>query len=218
MTRSWVLTLSSLIVPATIAAPAVAADEPRHREYYIGESVPLDQADLKDITAAVLQVYPLVASSPGVKFAHAQRSAQSTDIASVIFYPHTENAGVKQAVQVRCVRQVSATSWNCENPQMRRYLRLSSQEFEVRVSGGISNEGALALIEASRRFMVTTSSIYTTAIQIIPDGDGSLLVSWGRAPDSQDLAMRAHLRAGADQAQPESWQISPFESRGPATP
>lgn len=217
MTRLWALAMSALGASAAIAAPAPAADGARGRNYYIGETVPLDQDDLKNITADVLQRYPLVSSSPGIKFAHAQRSVRSMDIASVIFFPHTESAGVKQAFQVRCVRHVSGTQWSCEDAEIRRYLRLGSQDFEVRVSGGISNEGAIALIEASRRFMVATSSVYETAIQIIADGDGSLLVSWGRSPDSQELLMRAHLRTGADQAQPESWQISPFEPRAPMT-
>ncbi|MBB6092244.1 hypothetical protein HNQ60_001090 [Povalibacter uvarum] len=78
-------------------------------------------------------------------------------------------------------------------------------------SPGVSNDGALALIEASRRFVTTTSSVYQTAIQVSTDGDGSLVVSWGTPEGSQELLMRAHLRAGADQAQPESWRISPFE-------
>lgn len=219
MTTVLALAVSVFSLSISIAAPTLAADEPRDKDYQLGDTVPLDQADLASITAQVLQKHSLVSSAPGIKFAHAQRSVRSIDIASVIFLPHTESSGVKQAFQVRCVRQMPETRWTCEDPEIRRYLRLGSQDFEVRVSGGITNDGALALIEASRRFMVTTpSSVYDTVIQVLPDGDGSLLVSWGTHAGSQELVMRAHLRTGSDQAQPENWQIRPFEPRGPRTP
>jgi hypothetical protein len=211
MTRILASAVSAFALSAVIAAPALAADTQRDGDHQLGDTVPLDQGDLQSITAQVMQKYSLLSSAPGIKFAHAQRSVRSIDIASVIFLPHTESSGVKQAFQVRCVRQMPETRWSCEEPEIRRYLRLGSQDFEVRVSAGISNDGALALIEASRRFTEATSSVYQTAIQVSTDGDGSLVVSWGTPEGSKELLMRARLRAGADESQPESWQISPFE-------
>ena len=47
-------------------------------------------------------------------------SIWSTDIADVIYYPHAESEGVKQAFQVGCWRQEPSQSWTCDPAEIRR--------------------------------------------------------------------------------------------------
>src|SRR5262245_31754481 len=100
-------TALALGVCVPMGAPRVGAPAESAREdYSLNDPVPLDESDLRSITLQVMQKYPMLSSSPGVKFASAQRSVRSTDIASIVYYPHTARAGIKQAFQVRCLRQV----------------------------------------------------------------------------------------------------------------
>jgi len=216
MTRFSALTTLLLGISAQAAVPTPGAGEASSTEYRPGEAVPLDEADLRDITLQVMQRSPLLSSAPGIKFATAQRSMRSTDIASVLYFPHSESAGVKQAFLVRCVRSVADKPWSCERPEIRRYLRLDSQNFEVRVMGAISTEGALALIDASREMARAKSPAgapaLETAVMISPDGFNSrYLVTWGTPEGYQELAFWAHLRGDANPARPESWELSVFD-------
>lgn len=200
-----------------IAAPTVAraAAEASHTEYSLVDTVPLSESDLEKITLQVMQRTPLLSSSPGIKFAHAQRSVRSTDIASIVYFPHAASAGMKEAFQVRCVRQVPDELWTCDEPELRRYLQLDSQEFEVRVTADIGTEEALALIQATRSTVqasaTRTSVASQTAIMILPDR-GGYLVTWGSPEGYQKLSVRAHLRAGGNPVLPEDWQTRMIES------
>jgi hypothetical protein len=164
----------------------------------------------------VMQKNPLLSSSPGIKFASAQRSVRSRDIASIVYFPHVESAGIKQAFQVRCTRQVPNEQWVCDDAEIRRYLRLDSQDFEVRVTANIGTEPALALIQATRATVQASrtggSAIPQTAIMILPDGN-DYLVTWGSPEGYQELIVKGHLRDGGDPARPEDWQTRMFEPK-----
>ena len=182
----------------------------------IAGPVPLDESDLAEITSQVLEKNPLLSSSPGIKAASAQQSVRSTQIADIIYYPHAESAGIKQAFQVQCRRTMPVKSWTCAEAEIRRYLQLESQDFEVRVTGDIGFGEALALIEASRRTIKASatdgSAIPETAIIIWAEGD-TYLISWGSPEGYLGLVVEAHLRDAGDPAQPENWQTSIWEEQ-----
>lgn len=103
----------------------------------------------------------------------------------------------------------------CDEPELRRYLQLDSQKFEVRLTAAIGIETALALIQATRSTVQAsatgTSVAPETAIMIDQDRNG-YLVTWGSPEGYQKLSVRGHLRAGGNPAQPEDWQTRMFES------
>ena len=203
-----------LVISVLIAARPVAAGEASDTEYSLGDPVPLDESDLKNITLQVMEKNPLLSSSPGIKFASAQRSVRSTDIASIVFFPHAESAGIKQAFQVRCLRQAPNEVWMCEDVEIRRYLQLDSQDFEVRLTCDIGPEAALALIQATRATVQASrtgsSAIPETVIMILAEGDG-YQVTWGSREGYQELAVNAHLRDDGNPARPEDWQTGMWE-------
>jgi hypothetical protein len=187
---------------------SVAAAEASDTQPSLVDPVPLDANDLQSITLQVMQKNPLLSSSPGIKFASAQRGMGSTDIASLIYFPHTESAGIKQAFQVRCLRNAPGEQWTCEDPEIRRYLRLDSQDFEVRVLDNIGTEQALALIQATRRAVQASGTIGSvlpeTAIMILRDGT-DYVVSWGSLEGYEELEVRGRLKAGGNPAKAEDW-------------
>ena len=147
------------VFATVVIAKTTSPEEERTIAISVGDEVPLTTADLDQITAQVLARSPLLSSSSGIKFASAQRSVRSVDIADIIYYPHTETAGLKQAFQVHCQRQVPVESWTCGEAEIRAYLKLETQDFEVRVRGGIASDKALALIAATRH------TIHSSAIE-----------------------------------------------------
>ncbi|MGH8174744.1 MAG: hypothetical protein ACREV5_00610 [Steroidobacter sp.] len=216
MARFSATTALALVISVLIGAPLVAAGGPSRTDYSLGDSVPLDESELRNITLQVMQKNPLLASSPGIKFASAQRSVRSTDIASIVYFPHAESAGIKQAFQVRCVRQAPNELWVCGDAAIRRYLQLDSQDFEVRVTADIGTEEALALIQATRGTMQSSvpdgSAIPETVIMILPDGS-DYLVSYGSPKGQQELIVRAHLTNDGNPVKPEDWQTRMFEPK-----
>ena len=206
----------ALVISVLLAARLVAAGEASSTAYSLGDSVPLDESELRRITLQVLEKNPLLSSSPGIKAASAQRSVRSTDIADIIYYPHAESAGIKQAFQVQCRRQMPNEMWTCGEAEIRRYLQLESQVFEVRVTGDIGSEEVLALIQASRGTVQASATdrsvIPETAIMIFSEGD-RYLVTWGSPKGYQELAVEAHLRDDGNPAVPEDWQTSIFEPK-----
>ena len=210
------VTLGLATVFATVVITKMtSAEEERSTEISFEEKeVQLTTADLDQITAQVLAKHPLLASSSGIKFASAQRSwsfdiANDVHVADIIYYPHTETAGFKKAFQVQCQRQVPVESWNCEEAVIRAYLKLETQDFEVRVRGGIGSDVALALIAATRRSVqpsaIDGSVMPETAVMIWPSRD-RFLVSWGSPEGYQELIMEARLRADGSPANPDDWQ------------
>ena len=206
----------ALVISGLLASPLVSAAEAADGSYALGDAVPLGEADLRAITLQVLERNPLLASSPGIKFASAQRSVRSTDIASIVYYPHAESAGIKQAFQVQCRRRPPDNPWTCGEVELRRYLQLESQDFEVRVTGEIGSDVAVALIHATRGKVQSSAAgdsvIPETAIMILPEGD-SYLVTWGSPEGYQELIVEAHLRNGGSPTQPEDWETSIWEPK-----
>ncbi len=160
------------------------------------------------ITLQVLEKVPILSSSPGIKFASAYRSHQSTDDADVIFHPHAESAGIKHAFQVHCRRQSPDELWTCGGVRIRRYLQLESQGFEVRVVGNIGIEVALALIQATRGTAEASatggSAIPEAAVIVFASGDG-YVAGWGSDDGQSELAVEAYLKRGGNPAEPEDW-------------
>jgi hypothetical protein len=214
MARLVILIALALLTSVLSNAPLANEDEESSVGLSLGDSVPLDESDLQNITLQVLKENPLLSSSPGIKYAEAIRSVRSTDIADVIFYPHAESAGIKQAFQVNCSRQEPNQSWICNPARIRRYLQLDSQDFEVRVKGEIGSFEALALIQATRdvlRASATDGSITPqTAIMIYPHADG-YRVTWGSSEGFQEIIVRARLSDEGNPANPEDWQARIYE-------
>lgn len=214
MDRISVSTAIAISISVLSSAPQVDAAEASEPEYALGQAVPLHDDDLKSITLQVMQKQPLVSSSSGIKYASAQRSVRSTDIANVLYFPHTERSGVKQAFLVRCVRQLPGKQWLCEDPEIRAYIKLESQDFEVRLSARMTLEEALALIEATRTTVQqsrsTGATIPRTAISITPADSSysSYLVSWGNAEGQHELTIEGRPRSGGNPAEAEGWQTS----------
>jgi len=195
----------------------LAADASDPPDYKIGDEIPLADSDLRAITLQVLESNPLVASSPGVKFAEAWRdgvsmpSGRLIDSAMIIYLPHVESGGIKQAFQVHCAREVPSEVWSCGDVEIRRYVQLDSQDFEVRVKGSLRNEEVLALIQATRATVQASttdgSAVSYTAIIVFPRNDG-YVVSWGSPEGRGGLTVEAHLRADGNGATPEDWLTS----------
>lgn len=212
MARYFATSALLLVIAELTATPAAA--EPSQAEYSLGDPVPFSESDLQKITLQVMQRTPLLSSSPGIKFASAQRSVRSTDVAAIVYFPHAESGGIKEAFQVRCVRQAPDELWKCDDAELRRYLQLDSQNFEVRVTADVGTEEALALIQATRKTVQTSATgasvVPETAIMILQDRNG-YLVTWGSPEGYQKLMVRGHLRAGGNPAKPEDWQTRLFE-------
>ena len=211
MTR-LIVTIASVFLQLMLLNVAMAnAEEASSAGYSFGDDVPLDESDLQDITLEVLKENPVLSSSPGIKYAEATRARGSTDMAGVIFYPHVESAGIKQAFQVNCSRHEPDHSWKCDPVTLRRYLQLDSQDFEVRVKGDIGFVEALALIQATRKTVQASASDNSitskTAIMIYPDNVG-YRITWGSVEGYQEITVRAHVRDGGNPSIAEDWQAN----------
>src|SRR5262245_4337932 len=148
----------ALLVPASLFLWSIAgADQPA--DFVVPEAVSLPEDEVRQITVSLLERYPQLAGSPGVKLASAYLSTPGgTDAATVIYYPHTERRGVKVAFQTSCRRPNESKTWTCDEVVTRGYLQLASQQFEVRVLANIAADAALAVIEAARRDRQATDS------------------------------------------------------------
>lgn len=72
-------------------------------------------------------------------------------------------------------------------------------------------EGREASREIARAHSRSGPAACETAIQVLPDGDGSYLVDWGAAEGQGTCGVRVRLKDGGSPVQPESWQTSAFE-------
>ncbi len=202
-------------------ASLLADESASARTGYYTENFELSDADLRDITSQVMTQHPLLSSSPGIKAAgatrHFNKFEYDDDVAWVVYFPHIETAGIKQAFQVTCSRQVPDIAWNCDEARIRRYVTLESQNFEVRVTGPIDSAAALALIEATRQALPPAledgSATPETAINILPNTtESGYLVIWGDPEGHGQLMMQAELSDGADGRDPTGWRASIFSS------
>jgi hypothetical protein len=186
---------------------------------WVDKPVPLPEDEQRQVTLSLLERYPELASSPGLKATYAYLGKCATPcLASVVFYPHAEHHGIKEAYEARCTREDSSEAWTCDDVTIRRYLRLATQDYEVRVTGDTSSDTALALIEASRRDLHVdasdAASLPDTAIIIVPVEDGRYLVSWGAPEGAIELTMMAEPEHGGDPANPDDWHARIFDSPG----
>lgn len=210
MRRQAQLFLTILLLAAIQADRPLTAEESAASDNgYHAENFQLGDDELREITSQVMAQHPLLASSPGIKYAGAARHRRSQDVAEVLYYPHIEHAGIKQAFHVGCSRRVPETYWNCDDVRIRRYMALDSQDFEVRISGPIHSDEAMAMIEATRRALPARlddgSVTPRTAVQILPSTRSGYLVTWGNEIGHQKLMMWARLADGADPGKPEGW-------------
>lgn len=209
---------SALIGLALLHSLRAGADE-QSSEGHADDYVPLSQEDLRSITAEVLAKQPLLSSSRGIKYAEASRW-QSEDFATVIYHPHSESAGIKQAFQVECTRQVKDTAWTCGDAEIRRYLALETQEFDVRVTGPIGSGAALALIEASRELLPVpvagTSGVPDTAMKLSSYDDGATVI-WVNFEGNSCLMVEGQLAEGGEPTRPGAWIVHARECRSTNT-
>src|SRR5262245_33230529 len=124
-----------LAILAMLAARLAAAGEAPQADPALDTEIPLSDADLRAVTLQVLEQNPILASSPGIKAAFASRGPDTIQVANVIFYPHAETAGIKEAFQTVCRRESPDESWTCHPVRLRRYVKLENQDFELRVTG-----------------------------------------------------------------------------------
>ncbi|HZF28796.1 MAG TPA: hypothetical protein VE907_06750 [Gammaproteobacteria bacterium] len=205
------------VAAAVLVWSVAGADSP---DRGVEQEVPLTEAERLQITLSLLEQHPELASSPGVKAAGASLGGPGpTDGAYVVFYPHTDSHGIKEAFQAFCLRKHGSQTWTCNDVTIRRYVSLPSQDFEVRVTGDISFEATLALIEASRRDLQAGATqvvdLPSTAIIILPLRDGGYLIDWGTREGYAKLTMRAELAEGGDSADPDAWHARIVEFPAP---
>ena len=205
--------LAAIAGLSVLHCPAVAAGDRSPTDIDRSEDVPLTQDDLRDITAQVMAEQPLLSSSPGIKYANAYR-IWGKENAIVIFQPHSEEAGIKQAFQVECTRQPLTITWNCEGASIRRYLSFATQDYEVRVTGPIGLSGAIALIEASRQVVSVVADegvAVPDTVSYITSYDDGASVTWVNFERNSAILIEGQIAEGGDPAQPGDWIVSRFD-------
>lgn len=196
----------ALAMASTLSAVAAADDsEPRAD---LDVALELSASDRDAITMLLLQQYPILSASPGIKLAHRYRHYPSGESARVLFYPHSESRGIKSAIQAGCARDTPQSPWSCPNTEERRYVKLDTQDFEVRVVGDIDLDGVIALTEATRPVMLATRSSPTvhTLMVVLAAGDG-FVVGWGSEEARETVTFEARLRDGGNPASPADWDV-----------
>lgn len=206
--------VSRLAIAMVLLTGYASAGEQPCTNVYTPETAPLEGSDFREIERQVLAEHPILASSPGVKVANIQRHTfrPGRESAYVIWYPHTSNAGVEEALQVSCMREEVEGSWRCEPATIRRYLRLETQEFAVRLLDDTPQKIALAVIEATRSAALATApesdDAVDTAIMVHPYNEG-FLVTWGSREGYTKVGVHAWPGESGDLADASSWLASP---------
>jgi hypothetical protein len=200
-----------LIIPASLLMCSLAGAQEQRSGW--DDAKPLPESEQQQITLSLIQRYPLLAASPGIKAASAPPADTPGVVGiSVIYWPHAERRGIKEAFEALCQREYPKTTWTCDNVIIRRYLQLTSQDWEVRVKGDISAEAAMALIDGSRRDLragaAGGSAVPDTAILITPHTEGGYRITWGVPDGRGTLTMLAHLADGGSPENPEDWHAA----------
>jgi hypothetical protein len=181
-----------------------------------GDDVPLPADEVRQITVSLLERYPQLASSPGVKVAAAPdtEGLGTSDSTVVVFYPHTQSRGINEALVAYCMRTHPDKIWTCHHVEVRRYAQLASQDYEVRVRGEISSDAALALIEASRRDLqiavTDRAELPKTAVMVQAQKNDRYFVTWGTSEGIAKVVMRGELAPDGDPTNPNDWRASIF--------
>lgn len=175
----------------------------------------LPESDRDAITLDVMSRYPVLAASPGIKYARGSRRYPTGESAHVIFYPHAETRGVKHAFQVQCERSERAGEWSCPSVEVRRYVRLDTQDFEVRVVGDIDLDGVLALTDATRDLATTAlPDAVVDTVTIIHEINGSYLVGWSSSTWREGVSVQATLKPGGNAADAADWNAFLLDENG----
>ncbi len=174
--------------------------------------VPVSEADLEEITTVMITRVPELASSPGIKSATAYRSA-GTVSATVEFHPHARRGGMSRAIVAHCGQAEHEGPWTCESGSLRNYLQLHGQEFEVRVTGDVEYDVAMALIEATRGavgaypYRDSEIDMPDTVVMIFPGKKDTMAIGWGSKTGTLELSFRVALIDGRDQSDPRGWRV-----------
>ena len=95
--------------------------------------------------------------------------------------------------------------------EIRRYVKLDSQDFEVRVNGDLDLAGIQAVIEATRQpaaaAALQSSEVADTASSIF-DVNGGYVVSWGDKNGMGRIGLEARLREDGNPADPKDWDVN----------
>lgn len=197
----------SLFAMATMSVVRAADDAPEPHVDFNCE-LELTASDLDAITMDILAKYPILSASSGVRFSRGSRCHPTGEQAQVLFSPHSETGGVKHALQAYCARDTSDSPWSCPNVEVRRYVRLDTQDFEVRVVGDIDLDGVLALTEATRSLAASAlpDSRADTVMIIVAENDG-YFVGWGSETGRESVSLQAQLRTGGNTANAADWYV-----------
>jgi len=199
-----------------LVAPAAIADDPQSYPPFDSKlEVELEASDLDAITMDIVSRYPILSASPGVKFAQAMRSHRSDVSARVVYFPHSETRGVKNAIQAHCKQEMQGGPWTCPSVELRRYVQLDTQDFEVRVVGDIDLDGVLALTDATRSLATAAlpNAIVDTLMVIYPM-NGGFLVGWGSLAHREGVSVQATLKAAGNAANAADWTAYLLDENG----
>ena len=197
-------------IAVTLSAPLLLAAGPSEPlpdpSTNLDAEVRLESSDLDAITMHLLARYPILSASPGIKHAQGFRGAPGV-AANVVYFPHSESHGVKNAIQAHCRLDDPSGQWACPAVELRRYVKLDSQDFEVRVKGDLDMAGILGLMEATRPIAATAvadANAASTAVIII-DANNGYVVVWGSEEGYGAVSVEAHLRDAGNAANPGDW-------------
>ena len=203
------LVLAAALLAVATPSTARTADDPTEPPADFDFELALTANDLDAITMDILKRYPILSASSGIKFSRGSRRFPTGERAQVLFFPHSETGGVKNALQAYCGRDTPDSPWSCPDVEVRRYVKLDTQDFEVRVVGDIDLDGVLALTEATRSLAASAfpNSAADTVMIIVAVDDG-YFVGWGSEAGRKAVSIQAHLRAGGNAANAADWEVA----------
>ena len=111
------------------------------------ELIELPADELDEIVASAVHNFPMLASSSGIKAAsYTDRDNKSS--AWVVFWPYERIGDMAYSRSVYCdLFDIEGKEWNCNQGKPRSYLTIPDQESEIVITGELSREKAIALIE-----------------------------------------------------------------------
>ena len=206
----------AVVVTTPLAAlTAGAGTDQTHPPVATDVEVILEPSDLDAITLHILARYPILSASPGVNRVQGLRMHPSGLYAHVIFLPHSESRGVRNALEAHCRRESPGDVWSCQSVELRRYVKLDSQDFEVRVVGDIDLDGVIALTDATRALASTAlSDGEVNTVMMIRVLGRDCLVSWGNPTGSEGVVVQANLKEGGDAANAADWTAYLLDEKG----
>ncbi len=112
-------------------------------------------------------------------------------------------------LEVHCSRDHADADWTCPVVELRRYVRLANQDFEVRVKGDLTLEAVLALVEATRATPASASKDGSAdTVSMMLPCDGGYFVSWTDRDHQSGVLAKARLVADGNPEQRDDWETS----------